>query len=448
MDQLKSFAIFGLWGERNYRLNFDQGNLIIVGENGSGKTSVLRILFFCLACNWGELSKENFKKIEITIGEETQSINYNQIGDAQLYEISSDWIKKLPIYLRRRVESIYEQGYYVDEILELFQDSGLPERYYKDNIEYLQQISENIPEEMKKITHWLKEKLQYQIIYYPTYRRYENGLKQQDATYNNTFDRRKTEQNKRSLEVAQSGMSDVQYKIQKTLDSIERAYNITSSQLNLSCFKGILKQDFKKVERISSEQANPEYIDTVFDSISGSSLLEEDVAQLKDRLLNILEKDSVEEEYDKIVIYFYQMLLQRYEKLKEKEKGLERFFYACNKYLTNKKFEYIPQSFGYSIMIDTHTGERRSMDIEQLSSGEKQIVALFCYLYLYDVAPQIVIIDEPELSLSVEWQERILEDVLEGPMCRAIVVATQSPFVYDNSLSTYAHGIEEFLVLE
>ena len=88
------------------------------------------------------------------------------------------------------------------------------------------------------------------------------------------------------------------------------------------------------------------------------------------------------------------------------------------------------------------------MKIEQLSSGEKQIVALFCYLYLYDSTDKLIIIDEPELSLSVEWQERILEDIEQVATCKALIVATQSPFVYDNSLRKYARGIEEFLVLE
>lgn len=447
MNQLTTFAIYGLWGERNYCLNFDQGKLILVGENGSGKTSVLRILYYCLTCNWGKLTKESFKKIEIEFGTESKCIVYDQIKDARLYEVPTDLLEELPMSVRRRIEINHEHGYSIDEIEEILRDSGMPKRMYENSMERLYQAIDNIPEEMKVIANWIKEKLQYQIIYYPTYRRYENSPKQRKIPYAHSLDRR-TELSKSSIEVAQSGMRDVHYKIQTTLESIEREYNFTSAQLNLNCFKGILKQDFKNVDKISSEQANLEYIETVFDSISGSSLLEEDVVQLKERLLNILEKDSIEEEYDKIVVYFYQMLLQRYEKLKEKEKELEQFFYACNQYLSNKKFEYIPQEFEYSIMLDTHTGEKKDMDIEQLSSGEKQIVALFCYLYLHDAMPQMVIIDEPELSLSVEWQERILENVLEGPMCKALVVATQSPFVYDNTLSAYAHGIEEFLVLE
>ena len=83
-----------------------------------------------------------------------------------------------------------------------------------------------------------------------------------------------------------------------------------------------------------------------------------------------------------------------------------------------------------------------------MSSGEKQIVALFSYLFLSDDDSIMILIDEPELSLSVMWQERILEDITEGENCVALVATTQSPFVYDNSLRTDAHALEEFLILE
>ena len=205
----------------------------------------------------------------------------------------------------------------------------------------------------------------------------------------------------------------------------------------MSCFKGILTQDYVQTVVIADAQTDPEYIEMVFNSFTGITLLEEEAYQVKDKLLEILAKDTAYNEYDKIVLYYYNTLAQRFNELKKTEEKIERFFY-----------EYNPKNFSYSIKVESHNGEKRVMSIEQLSSGEKQIVALFCYLYLLDNTPQMIIIDEPELSLSVDWQEKILEDVLKGPMCKSLVVATQSPFVYDNSLRAYAHTIEEFLVLE
>ena len=87
----------------------------------------------------------------------------------------------------------------------------------------------------------------------------------------------------------------------------------------------------------------------------------------------------------------------------------------------------------------------RTLQINQLSSGEKQIVALFSYVYLLATKPCMVIIDEPEISLSVPWQEKILEDVAHSDYCGILVAATQSPFIYNNDLLPYAHSIEELV---
>ena len=154
------------------------------------------------------------------------------------------------------------------------------------------------------------------------------------------------------------------------------------------------------------------------------------------------------DEYDKIVIYYYNMLIKRYESLKLIENQLEHFFYVCNQYLSGKEFVYKPKSFEYAITVQSRNGTLKEMNIEQLSSGEKQIVALLSYIYLFVKQPCTIIIDEPELSLSVPWQETILEDIVKSQRCNQLIVATQSPFVYDNSLSCYAHSMEEFLGVE
>ena len=55
-----------------------------------------------------------------------------------------------------------------------------------------------------------------------------------------------------------------------------------------------------------------------------------------------------------------------------------------------------------------------------------------------------VFIDEPELSLSIDWQRMLLVDILESTSCTGLVATTHSPFVFDNELEDYVHGINEF----
>lgn len=450
MAELKKFTIYGLWDERNYSLKFSDGKLIMVGENGSGKTTVLRILFNTLGGKWSRLIKENFKKIEIEIGNEVRSFDWDELGDEKNYEFPKELLEELPLFVRRQIDFWDVDNLKLEKVLELFRDRGLVNEY-QQIIDDIKRQMKCIPQKMREINEWIEKNLQYQIIYYPTYRRFEAKPDNSLSVHGYGFARRRNENNdynEKCFEIAHSGMQGVDDIINSNLRRIEHEYNRTSSELNMSCFKGILTQDYENIIKISEEQADSEYIDTVFNSLSNTDLLGGEATQIKDNLLEVLAKSSEYNEYDKIVIYYYNMVAQRFDKLKKAEEKIEQFFYACNKYLNDKRFEYNPQIFKYKIEIVSRNGEKKGMSINQLSSGEKQIVALFCYLYLLDTQPKMIIIDEPELSLSVDWQERILEDIQQGPTCKSLIVATQSPFVYDNSLRRYAHSIEEFLVLE
>jgi hypothetical protein len=83
----------------------------------------------------------------------------------------------------------------------------------------------------------------------------------------------------------------------------------------------------------------------------------------------------------------------------------------------------------------------RRISLDALSSGEKQMISLFAKLFLYP-KKKIVLIDEPELSLSIDWQSNILIDVLNAPLCEQIVAITHSPFVFDNDLEPFAKPLD------
>ncbi|WP_421659384.1 AAA family ATPase [Leptothermofonsia sp. ETS-13] len=94
--------------------------------------------------------------------------------------------------------------------------------------------------------------------------------------------------------------------------------------------------------------------------------------------------------------------------LQSEEEKISTFCRVCSEYITDKEFVYDSASFKFYIRpkFDYHAGE--SVQLSDLSSGEKQIVSLFSHLYLSGQSRYFVLIDEPELSLSVPWQKDFL----------------------------------------
>ena len=67
------------------------------------------------------------------------------------------------------------------------------------------------------------------------------------------------------------------------------------------------------------------------------------------------------------------------------------------------------------------------MNMRQLSSGEKQILILLTQALLSEKDPVVYVADEPELSLHVDWQEKLLGALTQLAGRCQFIVATHSP---------------------
>ncbi len=68
----------------------------------------------------------------------------------------------------------------------------------------------------------------------------------------------------------------------------------------------------------------------------------------------------------------------------------------------------------------------------QLSSGEKQILAILLTVLIEDNQPYVLFMDEPEVSLHIEWQKQLIDLVLELNPNIQIILTTHSPAVIMN----------------
>ena len=68
----------------------------------------------------------------------------------------------------------------------------------------------------------------------------------------------------------------------------------------------------------------------------------------------------------------------------------------------------------------------------QLSSGEKQMLAILLTVLVEDDQPYVLFMDEPEVSLHIEWQKRLIDLCLELNPHVQIILTTHSPAVVMN----------------
>ena len=87
----------------------------------------------------------------------------------------------------------------------------------------------------------------------------------------------------------------------------------------------------------------------------------------------------------------------------------------------------------------------KEFDIDNLSTGEKTLLSKVLYLYFKDVKNQIILIDEPELSLHPAWQNRVLklyENFAKENNCQ-IIIATHSPHIIGSAKNEYIRILTE-----
>lgn len=113
----------------------------------------------------------------------------------------------------------------------------------------------------------------------------------------------------------------------------------------------------------------------------------------------------------------------------------------------NKFFEMINMLFSSTnktIMIDDMNRiifkkHDSIIPLERLSAGEKQILLLLFTLFLMEDKPNVLLLDEPEISLHIEWQDKLISMMNElNPNCQ-IIMTTHSPNIF-------ADGWEDKLV--
>lgn len=81
-----------------------------------------------------------------------------------------------------------------------------------------------------------------------------------------------------------------------------------------------------------------------------------------------------------------------------------------------------------------------------LSSGEKQMLIILLTVLVENREPYVLLMDEPEISLHVEWQQRLLELIIDLNPNVQIILTTHSPAVIMSGWGDRVTDVEDIIV--
>lgn len=444
LTSLESIEIEGLFGKYNYLINFRHDISIWVSENGIGKTTILNIIVAILTGDQNILMDINFKKVIVKISGESYQIdreqyfqvNSNDNGYSKRIELL---IEELSMYVPRsysiKLRNDFAHKKYID--LEFIEE--LSYRFFNNDIDsikdkkimyILHELKELQYKDLSRTLYKIKEALEEEIFFYPTYRRVEVGL-------DKVFLNRRDEYNRYELSPKYMGfgMNDVKNRISNVLNKMRKDANTAYIEMNANIISELLKKNVS----CYIDKYNPidmHKVDVIIKRIG-----EERIDNI-DSLKSFLDKSSRETTIPNIefLLYYLQKLVKIYDAQKPLDSKLRKFSDVCTKYLSGKKIIYDETL----LTMNVYDYNDEKIDFEDLSSGEKQVISIFSKVYLDVVTPCIFIIDEPEISLSIEWQKEFLKDIFNSEKIGLMIATTHSPFIFKNEYRKFVIELDKY----
>ncbi|MDD3225627.1 MAG: AAA family ATPase [Clostridium sp.] len=438
-SSLKFVDIVGLFYKNDYKINFNDDINIFIAENGFGKTTILNIIVATLKRDKNKLKKLPFKSIRLGINEEIIEISKEELdhigfSKSQVRELLLRLREYIPEEKYRNIRNKYMHTNEID-IEEIF--------YLLKRYAYIEDIHDNFMWEYKSSLVKKKEgnkldqkfkliekALKEEVLYLPTYRRIEVEL---DNFVQLSENEKRSFKCKFDSSTINFGMDDVETVINELTSKLKEDainhYSIMNGEILDDLLSNKLGLSNKEKMRIDVDK-----IKIVVGRIGESRI------KKLDKLMDFITNDSDVENKSFLEYYLFK-LISIYESQKTIDEKIKKYRDVCNGYLVNKEIVY-DEVIAEVRIVDKENGE--NINFSELSSGEKQILSLFSKLYLNTSKPMIFIIDEPELSLSIVWQQKLLKDIYDSGRIVLLIATTHSPFIFKNKFRTFAKELKMF----
>lgn len=443
--KIKRLVVTGLYGHIDKDITFNDDLTLLVGINGAGKTSILNIINWVLKPSLSDLCVTEFKSIELFF-------SYKLVN----YHILCKYVKLRFIY---HIKSENED-YFPLSVKISYSPSSIKNDDLLKN-ELIRHYSLLKPNGVKEERTWnLISKFPHPIVLGLDRNIGFNDddafqidstirLGKKNSTYNiSPVDRVKQ-------------MVNREYRIRK--NKVQILTNALKNQLMLSTFDDSISiESFRKGLQfkitinkiIAAEQKVNNFFDRFVevDSVSGQQFsIKNYFEQLK--LITIKYESNLNDAQIELLygLNCYQFskvvdLLNQFKVFEFKsEKALEQitiYLETLNSFFQDSSKEIVFLDDTGEICFNTLDKNKNIVskynDIKFLSSGERQILILFSYLAFNAHEGKIFIIDEPELSLHIKWQEDFINKLNDLNSTKTqIILATHSPNIaYKNKLKS------------
>lgn len=459
MSEIVGFEVSGLFGNRKITLRSVENVLILVGPNGIGKSTVINAFYFFVTRQWSRLLQYAFDEVAVFTSEGEIRASRDEISEKQrLQMVLSDlhpgsrparMVERLSEsnlfeeFITKRAISLTERKRFADVLSTSTSEIVSLHTYLSRRLLETQERQDRHPARTQ-LENALLRLLPGRTLYLPTYRRIEKDLKDifpgLDEKFRGYLSSESGQKFVRSanhyVDLVSFGMEDVRENIARRTGGM-RDYSLKQyNELSALYLRDVIRGKGDAFTAKDINQLTETRITEILSRVSEHALPDDDKNLLLKKVKGIQNKKkaniAVE---DRFLAHYFTRLVAVSEEIAERERDIAAFVEVCNAYLNpGKKMVY--DEIAFSIKIEDQEGT--PIDLSALSSGEKQIVSLFSHLYLDELRNQVVVIDEPELSLSVLWQKRFLQDILDTGRVSFLVAVTHSPFIYDNALKKAA----------
>lgn len=443
---IHSVEIKGLWGKYNIKTNFDKDVNIFIGINGSYKTTFIKLIYNLLMLDFIKLIEVEFEyiKIELKHGKKIQNIlftkSFNDYKEKQ-YILEIENIDK--ICLSESDLKHYNKFFNGDDdIDETELDAEKFGITIKSKYSFMKKnISKLINIEFLNINrHHDKNEFYYprysNTSYYNTVDAELQTLIRQFIRYQNEI---KTNINKCSNDFFKKAFESLlkkEIKIDKyDLKAMDDAENIINKISNDNIFADIdltdanklIKNTKKLVDKANklNQDVDKQNLELTLDEMS--NLGNKEFSEL---IRNLSQFSKFQTMFD---------LYKEYEDEKLKiEQPVKTFLEISNSFFKSSLFPNKKLIISDDGSLQLQIYDKNIIRMHKLSSGEKQLIILFLSTLLQKGKKGVYITDEPELSLHVSWQEKLINALKTINPNIQLIFATHSPDV----VSAYEKNIK------